>query len=46
MPRLLTMEFRTFRRAFIDVPCQIVKGARRMRWRILAWNPSLEVFFR
>jgi hypothetical protein len=44
--RLLTMEFRTFRQAFIDIPCQIVKTARTVRWRILAWNPWLGVFFR
>ncbi len=44
--RLLTMEFRSFRAAFIDIPCQIVKGARHVRWRIQAWNPSLHVFFR
>jgi hypothetical protein len=44
--RLLTMEFRTFRVAFIDIPCQIVKTARRLRWRVQAWNPWLPVFFR
>ena len=44
--RLLTMEFATFRRAFIDIPCQIVKGARGVRWRVQAWNPWLGVFFR
>ncbi|MDA8317569.1 MAG: hypothetical protein M0010_20745, partial [Actinomycetota bacterium] len=44
--RLLTMEFRTFRQTMIDIPCQIVTGARRVRWRVLAWNPSLGVFFR
>jgi hypothetical protein len=44
--RLLTMEFRTFRQAFIDIPCQIVKGARRVRWRVQAWNPWLGPFFR
>ncbi|HYB26478.1 MAG TPA: IS1380 family transposase [Solirubrobacteraceae bacterium] len=44
--RLLTMEFRTFRAAFIDIPCQIVKTARYIRWRIQAWNPSLRIFFR
>ncbi|MDQ3781562.1 MAG: hypothetical protein M3349_01305, partial [Actinomycetota bacterium] len=44
--RLLTMEFRTFRAAFIDIPCQIVKTARTVRWRIQAWNPSLHIFFR
>ncbi len=44
--QLLTMEFRTFRRAFIDIPCQIVTGGRQVRWRVLAWNPWLGVFFR
>ena len=44
--RLLTMEFRTFQQAFIDIPCQIVKTARTVRWRILAWNPWLGVLFR
>ena len=44
--RLLTMEFRTFRAAFIDIPCQIVKAARGVRWRIQAWNPWLGIFFR
>jgi Transposase DDE domain group 1 len=44
--RLLMMEFRTFRQAFIDIPCQIVTGGRRVRWRVLAWNPWLGTFFR
>jgi len=44
--RLLSMEFRTFRHAFIDIPCQIVITARTVRWRVQAWNPSLDVFFR
>jgi hypothetical protein len=44
--RLLTMEFRTFRAALIDIPCQIVKTARCIRWRIQAWNPWLGIFFR
>lgn len=44
--RLLTMEFRTYQQAFIDTPCQIVKGARTVRWRIQAWNPWLGPFFR
>ena len=44
--RILTMEFKTFRAALIDIPCQIVKTARYISWRIQAWNPSLGVFFR
>jgi Transposase DDE domain group 1 len=44
--RLLTMEFRTFQAALIDIPCQIVKTARYIRWRIQAYNPWLGIFFR
>lgn len=44
--RLLTMEFRTFRQAFIDIPCQIVRTARQIRWRVLAYNPWTPAFFR
>jgi Transposase DDE domain group 1 len=44
--QLLTMEFRTFRDAIIDIPCQIIKTARTVRWRIQAWNPWLGPFFR
>jgi hypothetical protein len=36
--RFLTMEFRTFRQAFIEIPCQIVTTGRRVRWRVLAHN--------
>ena len=44
--RLLGMEFRTFLQIFIEIPCQIVVGARQIRWRVLAWNPWLGAFFR
>jgi hypothetical protein len=44
--RLLTMEFRTFRQAFIEIPGQIVTTGRRVRWRVLAYNPWLGAFFR
>jgi hypothetical protein len=44
--RLLTMDFRTFRTAFIEIPCQIVTTARRVRWRVLAHNQWLGAFFR
>ena len=44
--RLLTMEFRTFLQCFIEIPAQIVITGRRVRWRILAYNPWLGVFFR
>jgi len=44
--RLLTMDFRTFQTAFIEIPCQIVTTGRRVRWRVLAHNQWLAAFFR
>jgi hypothetical protein len=44
--RLLTMDFRTFLGAFIEIPCQIVTTGRQVRWRILAYNPWLGALFR
>jgi hypothetical protein len=38
------MEFHTFLAAFINIPAQIVKTGRRVRWRILAYNPWLGAF--
>ena len=43
---LLRMEFRTFRAAMIEMPCQIVRGSRRLVYRLLSWNPWQEVFLR
>jgi len=43
---LLRMEFRTFCVAMIGVPCQIVRGGRRIVYRLLAWNPWQGVFLR
>jgi len=43
---VLRMEFRTFVHAFIQIPVQIVRQGRRLIYRVLAWNPWLEVFFR
>ena len=44
--RLLTMDFRAFLAAFIEIPCQILTTGRRVRWRVLASNPWLGAFFR
>jgi hypothetical protein len=44
--RVLTMEFRTFVSAFVNVPCQIVRTGRRIIYRLLAWNRWQLVFFR
>jgi hypothetical protein len=40
------MEFRTFVNAFMRIPAQIVKGARRILYRLLSWNPWQHVFLR
>ncbi len=43
---VLKMEFKRFLNAFMRVPCQIVRGARRVVYRLLAWNPWQHVFLR
>jgi len=43
---LLRMEFKTFLNALVKIPCQIVRQARRIVFRVLHWNPHLPVFFR
>jgi hypothetical protein len=44
--KVLRMEFRTFMRAFIAMPCQIVRTGRKIVYRLLAWNPWQCVFLR
>ena len=44
--RVLTMEFRKFVSAFINLPCQILMTGRRIIYRFLAWNEWQHVFFR
>ncbi len=44
--KLLRMEFATFCTAFIQMPCQIVRGGRRLIYRLLSWNPWQDVFLR
>src|SRR5271157_4919845 len=43
---LLRMEFKTFRAAMIEIPCQIVRSGRRLVYRMLSWNPWQGVFLR
>jgi hypothetical protein len=43
---VLTMEFKGFLNAFLRLPCQIVRTGRRIVYRLLSWNPWLEVFLR
>jgi hypothetical protein len=43
---VLKMEFKRFCHAFVRVPCQIVRQARRVIYRLLSWNPWQHVFLR
>jgi hypothetical protein len=43
---VLKMEFKNFRNAFIQLPCQMIKTGRRIVYRLLCWNRWLVVFFR
>jgi hypothetical protein len=43
---LLRMEFATYCAAFLQMPCQIVRGGRRLIYRMLSWNPWQGVFLR
>jgi hypothetical protein len=42
----LRMEFATFQAAVIQMPCQIVRTARRLVYRLLSWNPWQGMFLR
>ena len=43
---VLKMEFKGFLNAFVLIPCQILKKARKIVYRLLSWNPHLHIFFR
>lgn len=42
---VLRMEFKRFLLHFLQIPCQIVAGGRRIVFRLLAYNPYLTAFF-
>jgi hypothetical protein len=44
--RVLGMEFKTFVNAFVLIPCQVIRTARRVVLRVLGWNPHLSILFR
>jgi hypothetical protein len=44
--KLLRMEFSTFRQAMMNIPAQIIRTGRKIVFRLLAWNPWQQVFFR
>lgn len=43
---IVRMEFKRFLANFIQIPCQILRTGRRLVYRILAYNSSLETFLR
>ena len=43
---LLRMDFTTFRNAFMQMPAQIIRGGRRIVYRLLSWNPWQHILFR
>jgi len=44
--RVLRMDFRTFLRALILLPAQIIESGRQLIFRLLAWRPDLPILFR
>jgi hypothetical protein len=43
---LLTMEFKKFLQELMLLPCQMVRAGRRLIYRLLQWNPWVDVLFR
>jgi len=43
---VLKMEFKRFANSLIQLPCQIIKTGRRIVYRLLSWNPWMEVLLR
>ena len=43
---LLGLEFKTFVNALVAIPCQLVRQAYRLIFRVLAYNAHQAVFFR
>jgi len=43
---LLRMEFKKFLNVMMRLPCQVVRTGRRIVYRLLSWNPWLEVLLR
>jgi hypothetical protein len=44
--KVVRMEFKSFVNGFIRLPCQIVRAAGKLVYRLLSWNPWQHVFLR
>jgi hypothetical protein len=42
----LRMELATFREAVIEMPCQVIRGGKRLIYRLLSWTPWQGTFLR
>ena len=43
---VLGLEFKGFVNAFVRLPCQVLRTAGELVYRLLGWNPHLAIFFR
>lgn len=43
---VMGLEFRTFVNVFVQLPCQIVRTAGKLVYRLMSWNPYQRIFFR
>jgi Transposase DDE domain group 1 len=43
---VLGLEFKGFVNAFVRLPCQVIRTAGKLVYRLLGWNPRLAIFFR
>ena len=43
---VVRMAFATFLNAFMRIPVQVIQTGRRIVYRVLAWNPWLDVLLR
>src|SRR5262249_42220843 len=43
---VLGLEFKSFVNAFVRLPCQVIRAAGKLVYRLLGWNPHLPIFFR
>jgi Transposase DDE domain group 1 len=43
---VLGIEFKTFVNAFVLLPCQVIRGGRKIVLRLLGWNQHMSILFR
>jgi hypothetical protein len=43
--RILAMEFKGFLHSVILIPCQVIKGGRKIKLRIMGWTEGVRLLF-